>query len=270
MIRDITIGQYYQGSSIIHRLDARTKLIATFLYIVCIFLVKNYVGFVAPVLFLVMVIVLSKVPVKFIFKGLKPVIFIILLTMVFHVFFGSGEAIFSWGIIKITKAGIKRGIFLVLRIILLMLGSSMMTFTTTPGQLTDGLEALFKPLTKLHVPVHEIALMMSIALRFIPVLLEETDKIMKAQQSRGADFETGNVLQRAKSMIPVFIPLIISAFRRAFDLAMAMEARCYNGGNGRTKMHPLRYKPVDFYAAVICVIFTAGTVLLRVYGKGLL
>lgn len=270
MIRDITIGQYYQGNSIIHRLDARTKLIATFIYIACIFVVKNYVGFLAPIIFLMLVMALSKVPLKFIFKGLKPVVFIIMLTMVFHVFFGSGEAIFSLGIIKITKEGIKRGVFLTLRIVLLMMGSSMMTFTTTPGQLTDGLESIFKPLTIIHVPVHEIALMMSIALRFIPILLEETDKIMKAQQSRGADFETGNIIHRAKAMIPIFIPLIISAFRRAFDLAMAMEARCYHGGAGRTRMYPMRYKIIDLYAAFVCVLFLAATIGIRIYGKGML
>lgn len=264
MIREITIGQYYQSKSVIHRLDPRTKLLATFLYIFCVFFAKSYIGFLPAIVFLVAVVALSKVPVSYIVKGLKPIIFIILLTMIFHVFFGSGEALFSWGIIKITTEGIKRGTFLVLRIILLMFGTSMMTFTTTPSQLTDGLEAIFKPLIYIKFPVHEIALMMSIALRFIPILLEETDKIMKAQQSRGADFETGNIIHRAKSMVPIFIPLIISAFRRAFDLAMAMEARCYHGGSGRTRMYPMKYSKLDVGAAITCVILLVVTIVVRV------
>lgn len=263
MIREITIGQYYQETSVIHRLDPRTKILATFLYIFCVFFAKSYLGFVPSIIFLMAVVAMSRVPVSFIVKGLKPVIFIIMLTMIFHVFFGSGEALFSWGIISITTEGIKRGIFLVLRITLLMFGTSMMTLTTTPSQLTDGLELIFKPLSYIKVPVHEIALMMSIALRFIPILLEETDKIMKAQQSRGADFESGSIIKRAKAMVPIFIPLIISAFRRAFDLAMAMEARCYHGGKGRTRMHPLKYKTIDAAAGCMCLLLLAVTIYVR-------
>jgi energy-coupling factor transport system permease protein len=265
MLRDITIGQYYPVTSSIHRLDPRTKIIVTFFYIISLFLVNKYIGFALPFLFFVAAVLVSHVPIGYILKGLKPIMFIIMLTVIFNVFFGSGDALFKWGIICITKAGIKRGIFLAVRLILLMLGTSMLTFTTTPNQLTDGLESVFRPLNKLKVPVHEIAMMMSIALRFIPILLEETDKIMKAQQARGADFENGNIIKRAKSMIPIFIPLIISAFRRAFDLAMAMETRCYHGGEGRTKMKPMAYTGADYLTYVIAMVFIIVMVLIKLF-----
>lgn len=260
MIRDITIGQYYPAASRIHRLDPRTKLIATFIYIVSLFLINKFVGFGIALLFFVVVLALSRVPVSYVFRGLKPILFIMLLTVVVNFFFGQGEVIASWWIFKITAEGIRRGIFVAVRLVLLMFGTSIMTFTTTTNQLTDGMESVFKPLKYIKVPVHELAMMMSIALRFIPILLDETDKIMKAQLARGADFESGNVFNRAKAMIPIFIPLIISAFRRAFDLAMAMEARCYHGGEGRTRMNPMKYKRGDYAAYAVLVLYLAAII----------
>lgn len=256
MIRDITIGQYYPAESIIHRLDPRIKLIGTLVYIISLFLFKtSFWGYLFTIPFLLSVILLSKVPLKFICKGLKAVIFLLLFTVSFNLFLTPGEVIWKLGFVKITKEGIHQAGFMGIRLITLILGSSLMTFTTTPNQLTDGIESLFSPLKVLHVPVHEVAMMMSIALRFIPILLEETDKIMKAQQARGADFETGGLIKRAKAMVPILVPLFISAFRRASDLAMAMEARCYRGGKGRTKMKPLHYAQRDFVAFVVYAIY---------------
>lgn len=265
MLRDITIGQYYPAQSPVHRLDARTKIIFTFVYIVSLFLVKDYSGFIPVVFLFALTVLLSKVPISYILKGLKPIIFILLITVMFNFLFGDGEPIFKFGIIRVTRSGIKRGVFLALRLLLLMLGTSMMTFTTTPTKLTDGLESIFKPLKVIRVPVHELAMMMSIALRFIPILMEETDKIMKAQQARGADFESGGILRRAKAMIPVFIPLLISSFRRAFDLAMAMEARCYHGGEGRTRLNPPKYSRHDYITFFVMIAFFAVMILLRKY-----
>ncbi len=264
MIRDITIGQYYPAASPIHRLDPRTKLAAVFVYIVCLFLAKSFIGFILPFVLFFMVMCISKVPFGFALKGLKPVMLVIVMTMSFQIFFGRGEALFSYGIICITPEGIKRGFFLAFRIILLMLGTSVLTFTTTPNQITDGLESLLRPLGHLKFPVHEMAMMMSIALRFIPILIDETDRIMKAQQARGADFESGNILHRAKAMIPVFIPLIVSAFRRALDLAQAMEARCYHGGEGRTRLRPLKYTGRDKAAYTFILMFAACCILIRI------
>ncbi|MGN0165268.1 MAG: energy-coupling factor transporter transmembrane component T family protein [Lachnospiraceae bacterium] len=263
MIRDITIGQYYPADSCIHRLDPRTKLIVTFLYIIGLFLVNRFIGFGIAAIFFLMVLFLSRIPVSYIFKGLKPILFIIFLTVAINFLFGTGEVLVSWWIFSITVDGIRRGIFFAIRLILLMFGTSMMTFTTTTNQLTDGIESVFKPLKYIKVPIHEIAMMMSIALRFIPILLEETDKIMKAQMARGADFESGNVLRRAKAMVPIFIPLIISAFRRAFDLAMAMEARCYHGGEGRTRMNPMKYGRGDYVAYTVALLFFVALVVTR-------
>lgn len=263
MIRDITIGQYYPSDSVLHRLDPRVKLSGTFLYIVCLFLVKNWWGYLAAAVCLAVVIKLSKVPFGYIVKGLKAVIILLLFTVMFNLFLTSGTPIFEWKFIRVTKEGIYLASTMAVRLILLILGSSLMTFTTTPNQLTDGLESLLRPLNKLHVPVHEVAMMMSIALRFIPILLEETDKIMKAQQARGADFETGGLIQRAKAMVPLLVPLFISAFRRAGDLAMAMEARCYHGGKGRTKMKPLHYKKRDGVAWLVLAMFLAVVVVTR-------
>ncbi len=263
MIRDITIGQYYPANSIIHRLDPRIKLIGTFVYIVSLFLFESFWGYLLTGAFLLGSILLSKVPFKFILKGLKSVIFLLLFTVCFNLFLVPGETIWELGFLKITKEGLSNSAFMAIRLISLILGSSLMTFTTTPNHLTDGIESILGPLKVLRVPVHEVAMMMSIALRFIPILLEETDKIMKAQQARGADFETGGIIKRAKALVPILVPLFISAFRRAGDLAMAMEARCYRGGKGRTKMKPLKYKSRDFLAFVFFVVYIAAILVLN-------
>lgn len=253
MIRDITIGQYYPEDTAVHRMDPRLKLIATFVYIISMFCFHRFLGFVVCAGFLALVIHQSKVPFSYIVKGLKPIAMILLFTMAVHILFSSGTSLISFGVINITWKGIREAIFMGIRLCLLVFGASMMTFTTTPNHLTDGIEKLFHPLNKIHVPVHEIAMMMSIALRFIPILLEETDKIMKAQMARGADFETGGLIKKAKALVPLLVPLFVAAFRRADDLALAMEARCYHGGEGRTKMKPLKYKSVDAigYAAIL-------------------
>lgn len=235
MIRDITIGQYYPADSVLHRLDPRLKLSGTLLFIISIFLFDTFYGYIAVTVFLVSVIKMSKVPLKYIMRGLKAIIVILLFTMFFNLFLTQGDVLVRLGFLKITRQGLYSAIFMGIRLTYLILGSSLMTFTTTPNQLTDGLEKLLSPLRRIKVPVHEIAMMMSIALRFIPILMEETDKIMKAQMARGADFETGGVIKRAKSLVPLLVPLFVSAFRRANDLAMAMEARCYHGGDGRTR-----------------------------------
>ncbi|ROR31662.1 energy-coupling factor transport system permease protein [Mobilisporobacter senegalensis] len=255
MIRDITIGQYYPADSVIHRLDPRVKLIGTLLFIISLFLFNHFWGYVVASIYLFGIIKISKVPFKFIVKGLKSVMMIFLFTLVFNLFMTPGTVLWSFGFLKITWEGIRIAIFMGIRLTYLILGSSLMTFTTTPNNLTDGLESVMGPLNKIKVPVHEIAMMMSIALRFIPILLEETDKIMKAQTARGADFETGGLVKRAKSMIPLLVPLFVSAFRRANDLAMAMEARCYQGGHGRTKMNPLRYYKRDYLSFGVMAVY---------------
>lgn len=256
MIRDITIGQYYPVESVIHRLDPRVKLIGTLVYIISLFIFKSYIAYLAAGVFLFMVIGLSKVPFGYIVKGLKAIVFLMLFTVAFNLFLTPGEELFQiFGFLKVTKEGIRTALFMAIRLIFLIIGSSLMTFTTTPNHLTDGLERLLNPLNKLSFPVHEISMMMSIALRFIPILLEETDKIMKAQMARGADFETGGLLKKAKSLVPLLVPLFVSAFRRANDLAMAMEARCYRGGEGRTKMKPLAYKKRDWLALGVLVLY---------------
>ena len=263
MIRDITIGQYYPAKSVLHRLDPRVKLVSTLLYLISLFLVKNVWGYVVATVFLIAVIRLSKVPFSYIVRGLKPIIMLLMITVIFNLFLTrSGDVLFSWWIFTVTEGGLKTAVFMAIRLIYLIIGSSLMTFTTTPNELTDGIETLLKPLNKIHVPVHEIAMMMSIALRFIPILLEETDKIMKAQIARGADLESGNMIQKAKSMIPILVPLFVSAFRRANDLAMAMEARCYRGGEGRTKMKPLHYQSVDWKAYVFVVVYLVAVIII--------
>lgn len=249
MIRDITIGQYYPVESLLHRLDPRVKLIGTLLFIISLFTFKSFSGYLVALAFLAVIIKLSRVPFRYIVKGLKGLVVIMLFAVLFNVFFATGEhVLYEYGIITITAEGLRNAGFLAIRLVLLIIGSSLMTFTTTPTQLTDGIETLLNPLNKIKVPVHEIAMMMSIALRFIPILMEELDKIMKAQTARGADFESGKLQERIKALVPILVPLFISAFRRANDLAMAMEARCYRGGAGRTKMKPLKYKQADFYA----------------------
>lgn len=257
MIRDITIGQYYPVNSVIHRLDPRVKLLGTLVYIISLFLFKSFAGYLAALLFLGMVIHLSKVPLKYILRGLKAILMLLLFTIGFNVFLTPGEVVWQAWIFKVTKEGLRSGAFMGIRLIFLIVGSSLMTFTTTPNHLTDGLERLLGPCKKLHLPVHEVSMMMSIALRFIPILLEETDKIMKAQSARGADFESGGLIKKAKSLVPLLVPLFVSAFRRANDLAMAMEARCYRGGEGRTKMKPLKYGTLD-YAAFAAVALYMG------------
>lgn len=263
MLRDITIGQYYPAESVLHKLDPRTKLMATLIYVVSLFVFRGLAGFVAVTVALCLVIWLSKVPVGYMVKGLKSIVVILLITAVFNLFLTPGETIFIVWKFKITYEGLQNAGFMVIRLIYLILGSSVLTLTTTPNQLTDGLEKSMKPLNKIHVPVHEIAMMMSIALRFIPILIEETDKIMKAQLARGADFESGNLLKKAKSMVPLLVPLFVSAFRRANDLAMAMEARCYHGGAGRTKMKPLKYRRLDGAAYIIVFVYFAIVIWLR-------
>ena len=254
MLREITIGQYYPSGSVIHRLDPRTKIIGTFIYIILLFFVKSFLGFAVAIVLLGTVIRISKVPLKFILRGLKAIFFLLLFTVVLNMFLTKGEVLVQFWIFRITKQGLYQALFVGLRLILLIVGSSMMTLTTTPIELTDGIERLLRPLKKIHVPVHEIAMMMSIALRFIPILLEETDKIMRAQMARGADFESGNVIQRAKSLIPILVPLFLSAFRRAGELATAMEARCYRGDVGRTRMKELKYKKRDWIAFLLILL----------------
>ena len=254
-MRDITIGQYYPADSVLHRLDPRGKLGGTFAFLASLFVGEGIVAYAIATVFLAIVIKLSKVPFKMILKGLKAIIIILLITVSFNLFLTDGEIIFKLRFLKITKEGVSVAFFMALRLIYLVIGASLMTLTTTPNDLTDGLESVLGPLKKIKVPVHEISMMMSIALRFIPILMEETDRIMKAQKARGADFETGNLIQKAKAMIPLLVPLFISAFRRANDLAMAMEARCYRGGEGRTKMKPLHYEQIDRKAYAILVLY---------------
>ena len=264
MIRDITLGQYYQTESVIHKLDPRVKLVATICFIISLFVVKSWIGYVLAAAFLVTMIKLSKVPFQFMVKGMKAIVFILIITAVFNLFLTPGETLVTVWRFTITKEGLQTAVMMAVRLSFLIIGSSVMTLTTTPNSLTDGLEKLMKPLKHLKVPVHEIAMMMSIALRFIPILLEETDKIMKAQIARGADFESGNLIKKAKAMVPLLVPLFISAFRRANDLAMAMEARCYRGGEGRTKMKPLIYKQRDYAAYGVLIAYFAACVLIRI------
>lgn len=257
MIRDITLGQYYPGGSLIHRLDPRIKIIGTFIYIIAIFVVNNFVGFAISALVLAACIAVSKVPFRFIARGLKPVFLIIAFTFIINMFMTDGETLWKLGFLRLTREGLYNACFMGIRLVLLIFGSSLLTLTTKPISLTDGIEYLLNPLRKIGVPAHELAMMMTIALRFIPTLLEETDKIMKAQTARGADFESGNLIKRAKSLIPILVPLFISAFRIAQDLAMAMEARCYRGGMNRTRLHEMKLKRRDFAAAVAEVAFLA-------------
>lgn len=257
MIRDITIGQYYRAESVIHRLDPRVKLVTVLLFIISLFVFSNPVGLGIAAVFLGFAIALSKVPLKFMVRGLKPLVIFLCITVIFNLFLVSGEPALKIWKLTITWEGIESAAYLSARLVMLIFGSSIMTLTTTPNKLTDGIEGLLKPLTVIRVPAHEIAMMMSIALRFIPILLEETDKIMKAQIARGADFESGNIIKRAKGLIPILIPLFVAAFRRAGDLAMAMEARCYRGSEGRTRMNPLKYRKRDAIAYLIFLLYLA-------------
>ncbi len=259
MLKDITLGQYFPGNSLAHRLDPRTKLILTVLYIVILFCAKGFVSYGVVALLLFTGVKVSGVAPRALVRGLKPILFIICFTAVLNLFYTPGEALASFWIFTITKEGLVTAFFMVLRITMLIMGTFLLTYTTSPIALTDGLETLLGPLKRLKVPVHELSMIMSIALRFIPTLIEETDKIMSAQKARGADFESGNLLQRARALVPILVPLFISAFRRADELAVAMECRCYHGGEGRTKLHVLRYQLRDYlvlaaYGAVLAAV----------------
>lgn len=265
MLRDITLGQYYPADSVIHRLDPRVKLMATLVYIISLFTFQGAAGFVLVTAFLILMIRLSKVPFSYMVKGLKTIVILMAITALFHLFLTPGEHVLArFWVFTITWEGVKNAVFMLIRLIYLIVGTSLMTLTTTPNQLTDGLEKALTPLSRIKVPVHAIAMMMSIALRFIPILIEETDIIMKAQMARGADFENGNLVKRAKNMVPLLVPLFVSAFRRADDLAMAMEARCYVGGEGRTKMKPLRYTKRDSVTYLILAGYLAAVIALRI------
>ncbi len=263
-IRDITLGQYYPGSSWIHKLDPRVKIMATILYIVALFVVQDFIGFAIAAAGLAAVIIISKVPLSYILRGLKPVFLIISFTLLINMFMIKGEVLVSFWVLEITREGLRTAIFMAIRLILLIIGSSLLTLTTKPISLTDGIEALLSPFKKIGLPAHELAMMMTIALRFIPTLMEETDKIMKAQQARGADFESGNLMNRAKALIPILVPLFISAFRIAQDLAMAMEARCYGGNIKRTRMNGMKLEARDLAASLLYAAFLAVLILQRI------
>ena len=268
MLRDITIGQHFPGSSLVHRFDPRLKLVLTIAYIILLFAASNPLGLTLSILFLVAMYAVAKIPFKLILKSLKPILPIILFTAVLNLFFvsGEGDPLVQFWIFKITREGLVNAGFLVLRIVMLVTGTFLLTYTTSPIALTDGLESLLSPLKAIHFPVHELALMMSIALRFIPTLIEETDKIISAQKARGADFETGNLFHRAKALVPILVPLFISAFRRADELATAMECRCYRGGSGRTKLKQLRFQLRDILTFALGAAVLAGVIVLRSYG----
>ena len=263
MIKDITIGQYLPGDSLIHKLDPRIKIILSFIFIVAVFIVNNFLGYCLIAIFTFSTIFISKVPFKYIFKGLKPIIWIIVFTAALNIWLTPGNTIYQLGPIKISDKGLSLAIFMVFRLIFLIIGTSLLTLTTTPISLTDGIEKLLNPFKRIGLPAHELAMMMTIALRFIPTLLDETDKIMKAQMARGADFESGNILKRAKNLVPLLVPLFISSFRRADDLAMAMEARCYRGGEGRTRLKQLRVERRDYVAVFIMLLLIVASFLSR-------
>ena len=263
MIRDITIGQYYPANSVLHRMDPRTKIVCTLLYLISLFLFRSFWGYAAATLFLVVVIRMSKVPFKFMVKGMKAIAMLLVITCMFNLFLTPGKELCRWWIFSITDNGIRTAVFMAFRLAYLIIGASVMTLTTTPNSLTDGIEKLLNPLNHIHVPVHEVAMMMSIALRFIPILLDETDKIMKAQMARGADMESGSLIQKVKAVVPILVPLFVSAIRRANDLAMAMEARCYNGGAHRTKMKPLSYAGRDYAGYAVTVVYLVLIIAIR-------
>ncbi len=257
MIRDITLGQYFPGNSWVHRLDPRIKIIATLLFLIELFIVDNFIGFGIAAVCLGAVIAVSGVPVGYILRGLRPILMILIFTFALNIFMVNGRVLWQWKFLHITAEGLELAVFMAIRLILLLMGSSMLTLCTRPLALTDGIERLLSPFKKIGLPAHDIAMMMTIALRFIPTLLEEADKIMKAQQARGADFESGNIIRRAKSLIPILVPLFVSAFRIAQDLALAMEARCYRGGENRTRMNGMKFAKRDYAAIVMMVAFLA-------------
>lgn len=257
MLKDITLGQYFPGNSHLHRIDAMVKLILSVTYLIIVFLINNFYGYGLLAIFTFSVIKISTVPIKFVLKGIRPLIIFIAFTAVLNLFMTSGTVIWQWGFLSLTKEGIVFAVSMILRIVFLVLGTSLLTYTTSPIALTDGIERLLTPFGKMGLPTHELAMMMSIALRFIPTLLEETDKIMKAQMARGADFQSGNLMKRAKALIPLLVPLFISAFRRADELAVAMECRCYRGGKNRTRLNESKVGAIDFAACGVILIFFA-------------
>lgn len=267
MLKDITLGQYFPGNSVVHRLDPRTKLLFLVVYIIALFTAGNWISYGVIFLFLAIAICISKIPLKSIVRGIKPLVVILIFTGVLNIFFTTGEKILVsfWGI-TVYWEGIIQAFFMVFRILMLISGTFLLTYTTSPISLTDGLESLLSPLKKIRVPVHELSMMMCIALRFVPTLIEETDKIMSAQKARGADFENGNLMDRVKALVPILVPLFISAFRRADELATAMECRCYQGGDGRTKMKLLRYKRWDFGAFGVASLLLAAVIVLHTFG----
>lgn len=266
MLSDITIGQYFPGSSIIHRADPRVKIVLVIALIVTLFTVGGPASYALIVAFLALIVRISGIAPKMVLRGLKPILFIIIFTAVLNLFYTPGDPIWQWGFLKITREGVKVAILMVARIMLLIISTSMLTYTTSPIELTDGLERLLSPLKRLHVPVHELAMMMSIALRFIPTLIEETEKIISAQKARGADFESGNLIERAKAMVPILVPLFISAFRRADELATAMECRLYRGDTGRTRLKQLRLTRDDALVTAVSALVFAGAIILSRYG----
>ena len=267
MLKDITLGQYFPGNSVAHKLDPRTKILLVTLYIIALFSAKGLVGYAVMIATLAACVKVSHVGLKSLVRGLKPLVVIIVFTGVLNVFFTPDtHYLWEWGILRISVKGVENALFMVVRIMLLVMGTFLMTYTTSPIRLTDGLESLLNPLKKIHVPVHELAMMMAIALRFIPTLIEETDKIMSAQKARGADFESGSLFQKAKALVPILVPLFISAFRRADELATAMECRCYHGGEGRTALRVLRYKAADYAVLAGFVVLTAGIIVLKKFG----
>lgn len=263
MLEDITIGQYVPGNSVLHRLDPRTKIVGAIIFMIGLFMVNNALGYISVAVFSLFLVVLSRVPFRFVLRGLKPIIIIVFFTMVLHFFLTPGSTLVRIGPLTVTLEGLRQGIFMSTRLILLVLVTSLLTLTTSPISLTDGLELLMGPGRKVGLPAHELAMMMSIALRFIPTFLQETDKIMKAQKARGADFESGNIFKRAKSLVPILVPLFVSAFRRADDLATAMEARCYRGGGQRTRMRQLRLEASDYLSFAIVVVVLVWSVVTR-------
>ncbi|MBQ5565119.1 MAG: energy-coupling factor transporter transmembrane protein EcfT [Clostridia bacterium] len=270
MVRDITLGQYMPGNSIIHRLDARSKIMLLIAYIVFIFVAGNYVSLLLMTLSSLLVVMLTRIKFMMYLKSMRVILFVVIFTGILNIFYGTGNVLWEWQFIHITDGGLSNALFVTIRIATLVMVSSILTFTTSPSDLTDALEKIMKPLTVFHVKVHEIAMMMTIALRFIPVLLEEADKIMNAQKARGADIESGGVIKRIKALIPVLIPLFVSSFRRATDLAMAMECRCYNGGNGRTRMKQLKFTVVDLVGLLFCIVIFTGVILCNIYFKSVM
>ncbi|HIT30238.1 MAG TPA: energy-coupling factor transporter transmembrane protein EcfT [Candidatus Scatomorpha stercoravium] len=267
MLKDITLGQYFPGDTIVHRLDPRTKILVVIIFIVALFLAVDWISYAVMFLITAMCIKLSSIRLKSLMKGLKPLVFIILLTGILNLFYTKeGTVLLDWWIFTVTTGGIKRAFLMVVRIMLLVCGTLLLTYTTSPLALTDGLEMLLNPLKKIKVPVHEMSMMMSMALRFIPTLIEETDKIMSAQKARGADFSTGKLTERAKALLPLLVPLFVSSFRRADELAVAMESRCYHGGEGRTRMKTLKMAPRDWLCFLFWALVLGGMIAMNVYG----